>query len=221
MKKIFNYIGVTLISALALTSCSPEDYEGLNEAGLPLAGDAKVTVAVDQTTNQVTLNMDCDKTYPLWILPEDGSVVKTAVDSTLNGMQKIYAKAGDYKWSSHNCYLFEDNFCSKMLDIDPILSLFSEDRQVAVKKYIEYMNEECNEKFIDLEDDVELIDEEQARELYKRMLVARQIGDKDKGKIQIPDSLIKEFKERTNLSLRKIAAITGLNKDKVNKILKT
>ncbi len=53
------------------------------------------------------------------------------------------------------------------------------------------------------------------------MLIARQIEDKDKGKIQIPDSLIKEFKGKTNLSLRKIAAITGLNKDKVNKILKT
>jgi putative transposase len=133
----------------------------------------------------------------------------------------IVEKASDYKWSSHNCYLYEDNFYSKMLDIDPILSLFSEDRQVAVEKYIEYMNEECNEKFIDLEDDVELIDEEQARELYRRMLIARQIEDKDKGKIQIPDSLIKEFKGKTNLSLRKIAAITGLNKDKVNKILKT
>jgi hypothetical protein len=97
MKKIFNYIGIALISALAFSACSPEDYAGLNEAGLPLAGDAKVNVAVDQATNQITLNMDCDKTYPIWILPVDASVVKTTIYSTLNGMQKIYAKAGDYK----------------------------------------------------------------------------------------------------------------------------
>ena len=133
----------------------------------------------------------------------------------------IVEKADDYRWSSHNCYLYEDNFYSKILDIDPILRLFSEDRQVAVKKYIEYMNQECSDTFIDLEDDVELIDEKQARELFKRMLISRRVENRNKGKIQIPDSLIKEFREKTNLSLRKIAAITGLNKDKVNKILKT
>jgi Fic family protein len=32
--------------------------------------------------------------------------------------------------------------------------------------------------------------------------------------------LIREFKQRTNLSLRQIAAITGINKDKVNKFLR-
>jgi hypothetical protein len=33
--------------------------------------------------------------------------------------------------------------------------------------------------------------------------------------------LIKEFRGKTNLSIRKITAITGLNKDKVNRILKS
>lgn len=96
MKKIFNYIGVTLMTALAFSACSPEEYDGLNEAGLPLAGDAKVNVTVDQATNQVTFNMNCDQNYPVWMLPADGKIVKTEVYSTTNGMQKIYGKAGDY-----------------------------------------------------------------------------------------------------------------------------
>lgn len=133
----------------------------------------------------------------------------------------IVKKAGDYKWSSHNCYLNEDNCFAKMLDTDIILRLFSEDIETAVKKYTEYMNEECKEKFIDLEEDTELIDEEQARELFNKMLIDRRLKDRNKGNLQIPNSLIKEFRENTNLSIRKIAAITGLNKDKVNKILKS
>jgi len=32
--------------------------------------------------------------------------------------------------------------------------------------------------------------------------------------------LIREFRAKTNLSIRKIAVIVGLNKDKVHKILK-
>jgi hypothetical protein len=97
MKKIINYIGVAIMMALAFSACSPDEYDGLDEAGLPLASDAKVNVSVDQTLNQVTFNMDCNETYPLWILPSDGKVIKTDVYSTLNGMQKIYGKAGDYK----------------------------------------------------------------------------------------------------------------------------
>lgn len=133
----------------------------------------------------------------------------------------IVEKAGDSKWSSHNCYLNEDNNFAKMLDTDIVLGLFSEDRQTAVKKYIEYMNEECYETFIDLEEEAEPFDEEQAQELFKKMLIDWRLEDTNKEKVQIPDSLIKEFREKTNLSLRKIAAITGLNKDKVSKMLKS
>lgn len=93
MKKIFSYIGVALMAALAFSACSPESYDGLDEAGLPIAEDAKVNVSVDQTTNQVTFDMNCNQTYPLWIIP-DG---KNTVYSTLDSLQKIFTKAGDYK----------------------------------------------------------------------------------------------------------------------------
>jgi hypothetical protein len=97
MKKIFNYIGSALMLALAFSSCSPESFDGLSEAGLPIASDAKVNVTVDQSINQVTFNMDCNQIYPLWVLPTDGKVVKNTIYSTYNGLQKIYSRAGDYK----------------------------------------------------------------------------------------------------------------------------
>lgn len=129
-------------------------------------------------------------------------------------------KAADYKWSSYNCYLNDDNNFAKMLDTDTILGLFSEDKDVAVEKYKAYMNEECDETFIDLKEEVEVMDEEESRELFQKMLMDQGLENKNNGKVQIPDGLIKEFREKTNLSARRIAAITGLNKDKVNKILR-
>lgn len=129
-------------------------------------------------------------------------------------------KAADYKWSSYNCYSNEDNYFAKMLDTDIILGLFSEDREEAIKKYEKYMNEECDEIFIDLEEEVEIMDEEAARELFQKMLIDQGLENKNKEKVQVPDNLVKKLKEKTNLSARKIAVITGLNKDKVSKILK-
>lgn len=127
----------------------------------------------------------------------------------------------DYKWSSYNCYLNDGSLFAKMLDTDTILGLFSENRNVAIKRYKTYMNEESYDTFIDLKEDAEVMDEEEARELFQRMMMDQKLESKSNGKTQIPDGMIKEFRKRTNLSARKIAAITGLNKDKVSKILKS
>lgn len=130
-------------------------------------------------------------------------------------------KAADYKWSSYNCYLNDNSCFTKIVDTDTILGLFSEDNDVAVEKYKAYMNEKCDETFIDLNEEVEVMDEGKARELFHKMLIERGHENKNNVKVQISDGLIKEFREKTNLSVRRIAAITGLNKDKVNKILRS
>lgn len=131
----------------------------------------------------------------------------------------IVEKPSDYRWSSYNCYLDENNYFAKMLDIDVVLGLFSEDRKAAVKKFEEYMNEDSAESFLDLMEEEEVMDEEAASELFEKMLREHGI-ESNKVKMQLPDNLIKEFRSKTNLPIRKIAAITGINKDKVNKILK-
>ena len=96
MKTLSKYmLGATLALSFALASCSPEDVEGISENGLPLAENAKVTATVDQSTNQVTLNLEGDGQYPIWILSwESGSPY-----STLNGLKKIVNAAGDYSFS--------------------------------------------------------------------------------------------------------------------------
>ena len=39
-------------------------------------------------------------------------------------------------------------------------------------------------------------------------------------KVKVPNDLLIEYKKATNLSVRKMAAITGLNKDRLSKILR-
>jgi hypothetical protein len=48
----------------------------------------------------------------------------------------------------------------------------------------------------------------------------RGIQEKDWQHEKITAVLIKEFKQKTNLSIRGVAAITRLNKDKINKMLR-
>ena len=83
---------------MTLSACSPEDFDGVSEAGLPLAENAKVTASVDDETNTVTFNMEGDGIYPMWYIPVDGKeVTKNPVYSTVNPLQKIWVNSGDYK----------------------------------------------------------------------------------------------------------------------------
>ncbi len=92
MKKLNYMWGAVAVAAMSLASCSPDDIEGLNENGLPLAGEAKVTVDVDQTTNQATFNLEGEGIYPIWIMSWESANPY----STQNGYKKIFNNAGDY-----------------------------------------------------------------------------------------------------------------------------
>jgi len=122
-------------------------------------------------------------------------------------------KVSDYKWSSYNSYMYKSNYYAKMVDTDMVLGLFSSDKQTARRQFAVFMDEESKEKFIDIKEQEEVIGEEVATELYKAML-------KEQGEDEPLEQIIKNFRSKTNLSVRKIAAIAGINKDKVNRMLK-
>ena len=93
MNKTFKYIGSVLMMALAMTACSPDEFDSPNQANIPSVGQADVSVEVDQTTNQVTLTMNNKACYPLWYIPNGAKTVY----STVNGLKRIFATAGDYQ----------------------------------------------------------------------------------------------------------------------------
>ncbi len=127
-------------------------------------------------------------------------------------------RAADYKWSSYNCYINTNHYFSHLLNTDTILSLFAKDRNEAIRRYKKYMNEDCSENFIDINDE-QVMDEEEARKLFHEMLVEEGIHNRFIKSEEISEGLIKMFKEKTNLSGRQISVVTGLNKNKVYRIL--
>jgi hypothetical protein len=61
---------------------------------------------------------------------------------------------------------------------------------------------------------------EAALELFRQLLRERGIDYNTYQKAQLTDTLLKEFSHRTNWSVREIAALTGINKDKVNRMIR-
>ena len=95
MNKLYKYLGaVLMMSAVTLTSCSPEDFAKLNEANIPLASEMAdaVDIQVNQETNEVTFNLNSKGYMPYWYFKGQ----KQTPYSTINGFKRIYTVAGDY-----------------------------------------------------------------------------------------------------------------------------
>jgi len=93
MNKIFKNTCGALLAALAFAACSPEEFVGPDQSGVPSIMAAKATATVDQTTNAVTFTLDNAASYPVWLLPSG----KKTTYSTVNGQTVIFSVAGDYK----------------------------------------------------------------------------------------------------------------------------
>ena len=96
MKNTIKYLFGGLLIAGVMTACSPEEYDGLNESGVPqasaFAGNIKATV--DQSLNQVTLELaDAKGLFPYWEIELPNGKIER---STLNPYTKIYTNSGDY-----------------------------------------------------------------------------------------------------------------------------
>ena len=65
MKNIFKYLTSFMFLGLLFTACSPETFDGANADGIPSISDADYTVAVNQSTNNVTFQLNNKGCYPI------------------------------------------------------------------------------------------------------------------------------------------------------------
>lgn len=101
MRNIFKYMVGMLLAGLAMAACSPEDFDGASQAGLPKLANYKPVVTVDQEKNVATFNI-VDKegkspegVYPIWEIN-----VTPVVKTTVNGYQtKVITIAGNYSYT--------------------------------------------------------------------------------------------------------------------------
>jgi putative transposase len=117
-----------------------------------------------------------------------------------------------YKWSSYDSYLNEQNEWFPCIDKEIILSLFSSNRHIALKEYVRFMNLESDDLFIELD--------EEYNDVYYKKIYNNIILEQRSLKNESIEAIIKKFKVKTNLSLRKISDVTGMSKDRVSKLLK-
>jgi len=122
----------------------------------------------------------------------------------------IVKKAEKYKWSSYKAYIEEDTVLAKAIDKELVLGIFSEDKKEAREELIEFTNMKEEDKFIEIDEKANRMEESKAIKLWNELA---------KSEENLEEKL-KKFKEKTNLPLRKLADITGINKDKINKITK-
>lgn len=88
-----------LTAVFALTSCSPDSFEGADPNGAPTVEGVEPVIVVDQNLNQVTFSLPAGMkaVMPVWIFTENKGTDKERVTySTVNGLQRIFAKSGDY-----------------------------------------------------------------------------------------------------------------------------
>lgn len=124
--------------------------------------------------------------------------------------------AGNYNWSSFQHYT--GNECNRIVDveIDLILSMFSQDREKAVKIFEEYSHDLFDSEFIEYSDKAK---KEKVKDLAGSInnILKRNHTTLDELKM-ITDKtcrnrIVKEIKETTSASTRDLARITGLSKD--------
>ena len=88
--KLFRAGLVCCCATAALTACSPEKFDGPNQAGIPSISGVDFNMNIDQSVNQATFTANLPaQTYAVWTVNGD-------VYSTLNPMNWANNKAGTY-----------------------------------------------------------------------------------------------------------------------------
>ncbi len=114
---------------------------------------------------------------------------------------------GAYEWSSYNEYL-KQRKSLMVADTALILGIFGSDVKYAQEGFLEFMKQKDDVRYLD---DYNETDElEQGKRIWQKLSL-----EKIEGEIRL-----RELRERTGLSIRKLSIITGINKDKISRILK-
>jgi hypothetical protein len=120
----------------------------------------------------------------------------------------------DYKWSSYNSYIHRDR--QTMIDAEFFLGMLSENKDLAIKRYIDYMNEPNNDKCLEIENKVKLTDEK-TRDIIKEIGNLKNISDIQRLDIEKRNSILKKAKEIEGMSVLQISRVTGINRTAVRK----
>ncbi len=156
---------------------------------------------------------------------EDENYLMCVIRYIHNNPQKAgICSAGQYKWSTLRLYLDSLKSGRELPEIRDVLSIFSDNEIEAVKAFAEFSKKNDNDSYMDIEQEgIYDIDEGNVEEYIRSCLKERGITLQDlrtKNYRKIREELIKELVEHSCLSKRRIAELTGINRETVRKLSK-
>jgi len=138
----------------------------------------------------------------------------------------MVGEASDYKWSSYRLYLAPEGQGQAFIDTEYVLGLFSENLQKARKQFIDFTSQKSDLEFIDITKENEkesptITGEMQAREYIEKVLKKKGLEPgclRQKGYEDIRNKLILDLRKNSNLSVRQIALVLGINRGMVQRV---
>ena len=124
----------------------------------------------------------------------------------------------EYNWSSYQLYTLATKEYRELVEYEEVLSILSEDKDRARILFREFSNKGDQDDFIDMK---EKWGEEDALEYIKQYLDKIRIGFEHLNQREYRverETVVKELINRSSLSLRRIAEVTGINRETVRKI---
>jgi len=133
----------------------------------------------------------------------------------------IVEKPQDYPWSSYNGYL--QNQCPNWLDVNYILDILSVNRSTAINIFERFSLESDDSAFIECEDEVLIRTFEEGKAYLINYIKNRELDlniDQIKGNKALRNEIIMHLRINTNLSLKNIADLLGINKSTVERLMR-
>jgi putative transposase len=131
----------------------------------------------------------------------------------------------EYRWSSYNIYLGHTfAHIKNLVDMAPVLTMFSQNTKRALQLFEEFAEQAVEEVFIEYQENLNLNKEiktvSEARRFVTEFLNKWHIELEElpKGEYKtVSNELVLELKRRSNLSIRQIADVLGVNRNVVQR----
>ena len=136
----------------------------------------------------------------------------------------IVKDPSDYKWSSYNIYINEAKNENEIISTGFVLNMFSGNQNKTIKEFIKFttMNNDNEDEFIDIE---EIEDGDEGRKLKQAEKILQK-HDLDLDSLanckdmKVRAIVLKDIKDKTNMTIREMEELTGLSKSTIGRVLK-
>jgi len=125
---------------------------------------------------------------------------------------RIVSNVFDYRWTSIHEFLHRP----KLVDVDHVLRMFSSERNIAIKTFIQFIQEPNNDKCLDDNVTIKYSDDD-VREYLTQLGIPNSSAIQQMNK-EKRNKLLLELKKIDGISLRQLARITGISKSVIARI---